>query len=200
MARSILRRMSETAKPVVIVLACGLGRRFRASLHEAGILEADDNGWGNKLHASLGGRRVMDWTVQAARDSGLPVVVHEGQSFAGMGDSIAAAVRAQAQAPGWLILPADLPLIQPSTIAQVAAGLQAARVVVPMWQGQRAHPVGFDAACGEALMALTGESGAAAVVRRFGAQALPVSDVGVAQDIDTWAALLDARRVWAARH
>jgi CTP:molybdopterin cytidylyltransferase MocA len=49
-------------------------------------------------------------------------------------------------------------------------------------------------------MALTGESGAAAVVRRFGAQSLPVSDVGAAQDIDTWAALLDARRVWAARH
>jgi molybdenum cofactor cytidylyltransferase len=191
--------MSEAAKPVVIVLACGLGRRFRASLHEAGVLEAEDNGWGNKLHAQLGGRRVMDWTVQAARDSGLPVVVHEGQHFAGMGDSIAAAVRAQAEAPGWLILPADLPWIESGTIAQVAAGLQAAAVVLPTWQGQRAHPVGFDAACGEALMALTGESGAAAVVQRFGAQRLAVSDAGVTQDIDTWAALQDARRAWAAR-
>lgn len=189
--------MSETLKPVVIVLACGLGRRFRASLHEAGVLEAEDNGWGNKLHAMLGTRRVMDWTVQAARDSGLPVVVHEGQHFDGMGDSIAAAVASQPQAPAWLILPADLPLIQPSTIAQVAQALQQHSVVVPMWRDQRAHPVGFDAECGEALMALRGEAGAAAVVQRFGAHRLRVNDVGVAQDVDTWADLQRLRSILA---
>lgn len=189
--------MSEAAKPVVIVLACGLGRRFRASLHEAGVLEAEDNGWGNKLHAQLGGRRVMDWTVQAARDSGLPVVVHEGQHFEGMGDSIAAAVRAQAQAPAWLILPADLPFIQAQTVAQVAAALEAHPVVLPMWGEQRAHPVGFDADCGDALMALSGEAGAAAVVQQFGAARLGVQDPGVAQDVDTWADLQRLRAMLA---
>lgn len=189
MSQSILRRMSNAAKPVVIVLACGQGRRFRASLHEAGILEAEDNGWGNKLHARLGDRRVMDWTVQAARDAGLPVVVHEGEHFDGMGDSIAAAIARQPNAPAWLILPADLPLIQPQTIAQVAAALEQHAVVVPMWGEQRAHPVAFDAECGEALMALSGEAGAASVVQRFGAHRLPVNDAGVAQDLDTWADL-----------
>ena len=40
-----------------------------------------------------------------------------------MGDSIAAAVRATAQAPGWLVLPGDLPLIRPDTLRTMAAAL-----------------------------------------------------------------------------
>jgi molybdenum cofactor cytidylyltransferase len=37
-----------------------------------------------------------------------------------MGDSIAAAVKATAGAKGWLILPADLPLVQAATLHELA--------------------------------------------------------------------------------
>lgn len=186
--------MNAQALPVVLVLACGHSRRFRASLHEAGVFESEDNGWGNKLHAQLGGQRVMDWTVAAARASGLAVRVHEGQRFDGMGESIAAAVARQPLAPAWLILPADLPLIQPASIAAVAQALQQHAVVVPMVGLQAGHPVGFDASCGQALMALTGEAGAVAVVRRFGAHRLSIEDPGLTRDVDTWADLVALRR------
>jgi molybdenum cofactor cytidylyltransferase len=191
--------MNAVELPVVIVLACGVGRRFRASLHEAGVLEGEDNGWGHKLHARLGDHQVLDWTVAAARASGLPVYVHEGLRFEGMGGSIAAAVRETSAANGWLILPGDLPLVAPHTIGQVAQALQVHKVVVPRWQGQRAHPVGFQAVCREALSALDAEVGAAPVVKAMGAIHVEVDDPGVVQDVDTWADLQRLRGLLSGR-
>lgn len=178
--------MNPNHIPTVIVLACGAGRRFRSSLRDAEIAQTEDNGFGYKLHARLGHQRVLDWTVAAAQSSGLPVYVHQGEHFEGMGDSIAAAVSRTADAHGWLVLPGDLPLIAAQTITQVAAALQDHPVVVPFWQGQRAHPVGFASACRDALLAVSGEAGASSVVQAMGARRLDVQDAGVAQDVDTW--------------
>ena len=178
--------MSPNHLPTVIVLACGAGRRFRSSLKDAAIAQTDDNGFGYKLHARLGHQRVLDWTVAAAQSSGLPVYVHQGEYFEGMGDSIAAAVSRTSGAQGWLVLPGDLPFIASQTITQVAAALQHHPVVVPFWQGQRAHPVGFALACRDALLSVSGEAGASSVVQTMGAQRLDVQDAGVAQDVDTW--------------
>jgi molybdenum cofactor cytidylyltransferase len=50
-----------------------------------------------------------------------------------MGDSIAAGVRATADAAGWLVLPGDLPLIQPATLRAVAQALARHPVVVPVY-------------------------------------------------------------------
>ena len=112
-----------------------------------------------------------------------------------MGDSIAAAVRATSQASGWLILPADLPLIQSDTLRRVAAALQDHAVVLPIYQGQRGHPVGFSARCGAALCELSGERGAASVVRLFATFELMVDDVGCVSDIDTVDDLRAAERL-----
>lgn len=99
--------------PVLIVLASGRGERFRAS-----------GGTVHKLRAPLAGRTVIEHTLAAARESGLPWHL-EDAGHTGMGDSIAAAVRATRGAAGWLILPADLPLVQPASIRAVAAALAA---------------------------------------------------------------------------
>ncbi|MFS2166500.1 NTP transferase domain-containing protein, partial [Variovorax sp. Varisp62] len=88
--------------PVVIVLASGRGERFIAA-----------GGTGSKLKALLAGRPVLERTLDAVRASGLPWHV-EDAGHPGMGDSIAAAVRATPDAAGWLILPGDLPLVQPA--------------------------------------------------------------------------------------
>ena len=165
--------------PVVIVLASGRGERFLAS-----------GGNGSKLQAMLAGKTVLQHTLAAVQASGLPWHL-EDSGQAGMGDSIAAAVRSTAGAAGWLILPGDLPLIQSQTLLAVAAALQEHGVVLPSYRGQRGHPVGFAADCRQALLELGGEQGALGVVRSRAAFELLVEDAGCIHDIDT---LDDLRR------
>ena len=160
-------------QPTILVLASGRGERFAAS-----------GGTVHKLQALLAGKPVLEHTLDAVRASGLPWHL-EDAGHPGMGDSIAAAVRATQDAAGWLILPADLPLIQAATLQQVAVALQGQDVVVPVYQGGRGHPVGFGAACGPALLALKGNQGAAPVVRTHTAIELIVNDIGCVTDIDT---------------
>lgn len=173
--------------PVILVLASGRGDRFRAS-----------GGAGSKLQALLAGRPVLEHTLAAARASGLPFHL-EGAGHPGMGDSIAAAVRATADAGGWLVLPGDLPLVRPESLRAVAAALQGASVVVPMHQGARGHPVGFAAEHGAALQALTGAEGAAAIVRAARPLRLELEDEGVVTDVDTVEDLVRAEALLRAR-
>ena len=106
-----------------------------------------------------------------------------------MGDSIARGVAATADANGWLILPGDLPLVQPDSLRRVAEALNSHPVVMPVWQQQQGHPVGFGPACRDALMALHGDTGAAAIVRAHRqtqqVQTLALNDPGIVMDIDT---------------
>ena len=167
--------------PVVIVLAAGRGERFAAS-----------GGTVHKLDALLAGKRVIDHVLDAVRASGLAHHVvrpdaHES-SGAGMGDSIAAGVRATPDANGWLILPADLPLISSDTL-RVIAFAPPCGVTVPRYHGEQGHPVRFDAVCGPDLLNLKGNSGAAPVLRAQAAinsiAFVDVDDAGVVTDIDT---------------
>ncbi len=174
---------AATRRIVVLVLASGRGERFAAS-----------GGQCAKLQAMLGGRSVLERTLDAVRSSGLTWHL-EDAGHPGMGDSIAAAVRATRSADGWLVLPGDLPLVQPESLRAVAEALGTHAVAVPVVQGQRGHPVGFSADCGEALAALSGPRGAAGIVAARGAFELPLEDVGCITDIDTVAdlALAQAR-------
>jgi molybdenum cofactor cytidylyltransferase len=182
--------MHLSPPPVVLVLASGRGERFLAS-----------GGQTHKLKALLAGKPVLQHTLDAVVASGLPWHL-EDAGHPGMGDSIAAAVRATAQAPGWLILPGDLPLVMAATLLRVAKSLtssEAPEVVVPVYHGARGHPVGFSSACGPALMGLTGDKGASAVVKAHAALNLLVDDEGCVTDVDTLEALQAAETLFAAR-
>ncbi len=163
--------------PTVLILASGRGERFKAS-----------GGTVHKLQALLEGKPVLQRTLDAVRASGLPWHV-EDAGHPGMGDSIAAAVRATADSPGWLVLPGDLPLVQPETLRSIAAALADCAVAVPVHHGERGHPVGFAAQCLQALLGLTGEQGAASVVRQQAQQGrvrwVDVEDEGTVTDVDT---------------
>jgi molybdenum cofactor cytidylyltransferase len=163
--------------PTVLVLASGRGERFIAS-----------GGSTHKLQALLAGKPVLQHTLDAVAASGLPWHL-ENAGHPGMGDSIAAAVRATSGASGWLILPADLPLVQGATLRAVAEMLAQRAVVIPVFNGVRGHPVGFSATCRAGLVALKGDQGAASVVRAQEAVNsvgfIDVVDPGTVTDIDT---------------
>jgi molybdenum cofactor cytidylyltransferase len=176
-----------TALPTVIVLAAGKGERFKAS----GAAQ-------DKLQSLLCGQPVREHVLAAVRASGLPWHVVERTHTThlpnpGMGDSIACGVAATPDAHGWLILPADLPLIQARTLLDVANALQQHAVVVPRYEGQQGHPVGFAPSCRQALLQLTGDHGARAVVAQHTVSRLDVEDEGCVLDVDTVEALAMAQ-------
>lgn len=119
-----------------------------------------------------------------------------------MADSLAAAARYLANPTlipdGVVVALADMPFIQPQTILRVAEELVAgAGIVVPVYQQQRGHPVGFHQRYLPELEALQGDEGARSVLQRHGLdiRKLESQDPGIVADIDT---LDDAQRLLTA--
>ena len=194
------------SRPTVVVLAAGKGSRFKGSAH--------------KLEQSLGDLSVLGRTLRNAIESHLPVVVVTTQALAaraadtiaardvivvpqalaelGMSHSIAAGIAARADAPGWLLLPGDMPMVRPATLLAVAAALEHHPVAYAQYQGRRGHPVGFAAELYSELMMLSGDEGARRVVARYPAIGVDVDDPGVLLDLDTEADLAVMRALQAA--
>jgi molybdenum cofactor cytidylyltransferase len=68
-----------------------------------------------------------------------------------------------------------------------------AQVVVPLFEGQRGHPVRFAPVCGDALASLRGSRGGASIKDAFESLFWPVRDAGCVTDIDCLDDLLHAR-------
>lgn len=167
------------SSPVVLILAAGRGERFLAS-----------GGKAHKLDALLAGKSVLAHVIQAVEAANLTWhLVRPPGGTCGMGESISLGVQATPEATGWLILPADLPLIQPASLQRVAEGVGDKGVIVPHYQQQAGHPVGFRRAYREALLALAGDTGARDVVmdarRRGDVGDVWLSDPGITFDVDT---------------
>ena len=194
--------MAPPLQPTVIVLAAGLGSRFSGAGHKLEQLLADEGGSG-------AASAVMSLTLRHAIESRLPLLVvttadlaplaHEDVAARdvlvvpkaapsrgrGMGDSIAAGIAARADSPGWLLLPADMPRVKPSTLQAVARALEGHPVAFAQHQGRRGHPVAFSPELYSELTALTGDEGARRLVARYPSFAVEVDDPGVLIDIDT---------------
>ncbi len=189
------------SRPAIIVTAAGLGSRFGGALH--------------KLDQAFDGATVLVSTVRHAVQTQLPVVVvttagraaalagllaqrdivvlTEVQAARGMGASIATGVVERSGAPGWLVLPGDMPLVQPGTMLAVAGALEQHPVAYAQYRGRRGHPVAFAAELYSELILLSGDDGARRVMLRYPAHGQDVEDPGVLLDIDT-PADLDALR------
>jgi len=128
-----------------------------------------------------------------ARD-GFPVTICP-RAQDGLGASLAWAVSQTPQASAWIIALADMPFIQPATIARVAAAIdQPTTLAAPVFRGRRGHPVGFGRAHFEALVRLAGDDGARAILRDRAEHVrwLACEDPGMLADVDTPADLSSA--------
>ena len=198
-------------RPAVIVLAAGAGSRFAAT--------------GHKLTQRVGSSTVLGSTLRHAIASHLPVVVVTTEALAdlarrhvasrdvvvlpavgspnpqplGMGYSISAGVAARPQAPGWLVLPGDMPLVQSATLVAVANAMEHHPVAYAQHRGRRGHPVGFGAELYSELITLSGDEGARRLVARYPAHGVDVDDPGVLIDVDTEADLEKLRQAKAAQ-
>ncbi len=194
----------------VIVLAAGSGSRFTAGLHKLAAPFGEQSVLATTLrHAIASNLNVVVVTTAplaelarssvAARDVVLvPEVGSEGQSGLGIGHSISAGVSARPHAGGWLILPGDMPLVQPSTLQAVARQLGQHSVAYAQHRGKRGHPVGFAAELYSELVALTGDEGARRLVARYPAFGVELDDPGTLIDIDTPDDLSSARSAASA--
>jgi molybdenum cofactor cytidylyltransferase len=204
--------MSPQPDPaVVVVVAAGSGARFR--------------GQGHKLTQHFGEVSVLEATLSRVVQAGLPVVVvttsplvplaqqvvaardivlvppinSPTQERLGLGYSVAAGVNARPRAAGWLVLPADMPLVRPDTLRAVLRALQQAPIARAQYQGQRSYPVGFTPELYTELSALSGDDGLRRLLSRYPVHEVEVADAGLSFDIDTWATLLAAREFLAGQ-
>jgi molybdenum cofactor cytidylyltransferase len=194
-------------QPHLVVLAAGQSTRF--------------GGDRQKLLQPWLGATLLEGTLRHAVVSHLPLVVVTTEPLAavvrqhvaardvvvvptmdgacnsplGVGFSIAAGVAASPNAPGWLVLPGDMPLIQPQTLQLVARQLGKHPLVFSQYMGRRGHPVGFSAELYSELVALAGDEGAKRLVSRYPAHAVLVDDAGVLVDVDTPQDLDNAHRM-----
>ncbi len=183
--------------PTVIVLAAGRGSRFVSPEHKLLQPFGRSTVLGTALeHAIESGLqlRVVTTAVVTAearrhvaqRDIvELPAATGQAGEVLGMGYSIASGVAASADAGGWLVLPGDMPAVQPSSLLAVAAKLPQHAVVYAQHRGRRGHPVGFSAELYSELVQLSGDEGARRLVARYPSHGIELEDAGVLADVDT---------------
>lgn len=193
-------------RPTIVIPAAGAGRRFGGPPH--------------KLAQPFGGSTVLERTVRQAVQTQLPVLVvttaalaplvarhlatrdivvlAAGEAVRGLGHTMSAGVAERSGAPGWLMLPGDMPLVQPGSILAVAAALESHPVVAAQHRGRRGHPVGFAAELYSELMLLQGDDGARRLLARYPLHGVELDDPGVLLDVDTPSDLETLRQAGAA--
>ena len=203
-------------RPTIVVLAAGRGSRYKGPRHKLAESCTDSAG----SASSADHRSILATTVRHAVESQLPLVVvttaalapllathlatrdllilSDADAARGLGYSLAAGVAERSGAPGWLMLPADMPLVQPASLLAVASALEQFTVVHAQHHGRRGYPVGFAAELYSELVTLGGDDGARRLMARYPAHGQEVADAGVLMDVDTVADLQALRHLQAS--
>jgi molybdenum cofactor cytidylyltransferase len=184
----------NSAPIVGILLAAGRGKRFGGDKLLAVLPDGECVGAAAARNLLAVVPEVVavvrpgDAALAAALGANGVRIVRCANADDGMGASLACAIRARAGAAGWIVALADMPWIQPTTIARVAGAIGGGAVVAaPFHDGARGHPVGFGMGCYDELAALTGDEGAKSIVlsHRDRIARIDVDDAGILRDIDT---------------
>ena len=168
-------------KPAVAVLAAGLGSRFGS----------------DKLEAMCAGKPLGRWVIEAVEAAGLgPGTIVTGPEWvtfaggwtravnpepeAGLGTSLALAARLARGKESLLILLADMPLVTPAYLRELAARTAPAATRYP--EGHAGVPALLDRKLIEKAASLIGDRGAGPLLR--GARLLEPPS-GMLRDVDT---------------
>jgi molybdenum cofactor cytidylyltransferase len=182
------------ARVTAVVPAAGASRRFGSA----------------KLLALIAGEPLLQHTLRALLDGGVSNVVlvvapghgldavpllHDPRVHVtvnpdparGMFSSIQTGLAAVASGHAVLVLPADMPFVRASTVAEVvAAHARDANTVVAAYDGRRGHPVIVSADVWPTLIALPPQTNLKAALLELGTvfREVSVDDPGVLRDVD----------------
>ncbi|MCO5975955.1 nucleotidyltransferase family protein [Ideonella oryzae] len=195
-----------TATPVVIVTVPQATPGHRGGRLRPAVSEA------------LGERSVLAHTLHNVMASSLPMLVvtppelaeeasrwvarrdvlvqEGGSSGPRSAHALARGVAARPDASGWLLLPADKPLVRPAVLQAVARALDEHAVAYAAHRGQRGHPLGFGSELFSELVRLDGDEGVRRLLVRYPAASVSVDDPGVLQSLDSEADLAGLRARW----
>lgn len=186
-----------------ILLAAGKGKRFDALGRRKKLEQILHNGKSvaessaSVLHSILPDTLAViapsnDTLAHQLTKSNCAVTVCD-QADLGMAHSLIHAIQLRRNAEGWIIALADMPWVQPNTIAKLLFELrQGARIVAPFYDGQRGNPIGFSRHHLNDLLSLEGDKGARDLLLRYPVTEVHVDDIGVLKDVDVMSDLLDS--------
>jgi len=186
-------RTSELRSIAAIVPAAGRSSRFG----------------GMKLLADIAGEPLLNRTLGSLLESGVdPVVVVIAQAAPldavplvshanvrtvvnrdpsrGMFSSIQCGI-SLVKADAIVVLPADMPFVQPTTVSLVVRTcLETGRVVVPVFNDRRGHPIGIPGGLREGLLMMPPDRSLKDALAALGEELLMVgvNDEGVVRDVD----------------
>jgi molybdenum cofactor cytidylyltransferase len=180
----------------IVLLAAGSSRRFGC----------------DKRRQPLAGSTVLQTSLALALNTGLTVklvlagheqdyqgltvslqshprlhIIYAEQSGLGMAHSLASGVSQLGDCNGVMVMLADMPWIEPSTLEQLIATFDGRSIVIPDYKGKQGHPVIFPRWCFSALTELTGDGGGKPIIQRHSdmVKLLAVNDANILRDIDT---------------
>lgn len=181
---------------VAILLAAGKGVRFDRSGAQNKLMQLLENGDTVAVAAARNLLAVLP-SVQAVVRPGADALAAQLRALgcavtecpsaeAGMGASLVFALTQTRNATGWLIALADMPHVQPATIAALIQAIaDGADIAVPTCEGRRGNPVAFSRLHLSRLLELSGDQGARTLLQTFAVVEVPVDDPGIHRDIDT---------------
>jgi molybdenum cofactor cytidylyltransferase len=191
--------MHASPQVIALVLAAGRSRRFGSDKRAARLPD------GQSLLAAtlaLAQRNFPEVAVvlrsgDEAEALGVPSgvqVIRCADADLGMGHSLAAGVAALAEERfrAIAVMLGDMPWIADASLRHLAESADVDRIVFPLHDGQRGHPVLFGRRYWQEMMTLTGDQGARRVLEDHEEAwlGLEVNDPGVLRDADTPAALV----------
>lgn len=123
--------------------------------------------------------------------------IHCGQSALGMGYSLARGIQwliKHSHADAVAVFLADMPWLREITLQQLLIEASETQIVLPVFCGERGHPVIFGRKFWPELAQLKGDAGGWEVIRRNpqSQRTVELDDIGLVFDVDTPQALLNA--------
>jgi CTP:molybdopterin cytidylyltransferase MocA len=188
--------MPDSARSVAIVTAAGSAERFGGkkllaqvdgeplldrtigSLLEGGVSEVI-------VVAGADARAELERDVNALNDPRVRAVENPDPSR-GMFSSIQEGVRT-AQGDVLLVLPGDMPFVQPATVRQVLDVWTLKRgIVSPRYNGKRGHPVAMPLALRDEIAATDPTSNLHEVIKKHQGERtdVDIDDAGIVRDVD----------------